>query len=309
MRLVCPNCGAQYEVDDRVIPDAGRDVQCSACGHGWYQLPLGREAEVDDADEPGYDDRLSEVESEEEADDIDVSEDEAQADWDIEAEPGPDDEEEEVEADLTPPAAALAAKPRDIDEGIRSILREEADRELAARATEARPEPQKVETQPDLGLDAGPSPEEERRRIARERMARMRGIDEDELPEPDFDAHAEISAEPEKPSQGRDLFPDIEEINSTLDNHAPGAVSGPAAGHVQSKARGGFGRAFTLVIALAALLLAVYILAPRIASLVPALEPSLAAYVEAVNVGRVWLDETLRGFVEKIEAAATGSAG
>ncbi|MEJ2035040.1 MAG: zinc-ribbon domain-containing protein, partial [Maritimibacter sp.] len=38
MRLICPNCGAQYEVDDRVIPENGRDVQCSACGHGWYQM-------------------------------------------------------------------------------------------------------------------------------------------------------------------------------------------------------------------------------------------------------------------------------
>jgi predicted Zn finger-like uncharacterized protein len=37
MRLTCPNCGAQYEVDDSVIPDEGRDVQCSGCGQGWFQ--------------------------------------------------------------------------------------------------------------------------------------------------------------------------------------------------------------------------------------------------------------------------------
>lgn len=37
MRLICPNCGAQYEVDDAVIPEAGRDVQCSACGQLWFQ--------------------------------------------------------------------------------------------------------------------------------------------------------------------------------------------------------------------------------------------------------------------------------
>ncbi|MCB2124584.1 MAG: zinc-ribbon domain-containing protein, partial [Rhodobacteraceae bacterium] len=29
MRLICPSCGAQYEVDESVIPDGGRDVQCS----------------------------------------------------------------------------------------------------------------------------------------------------------------------------------------------------------------------------------------------------------------------------------------
>lgn len=40
MRLSCPNCKAQYEVEDSVIPESGRDVQCSACGHTWYQYPL-----------------------------------------------------------------------------------------------------------------------------------------------------------------------------------------------------------------------------------------------------------------------------
>jgi predicted Zn finger-like uncharacterized protein len=37
MRLVCPNCNAQYEVDPAVIPEEGRDVLCSACGHAWFQ--------------------------------------------------------------------------------------------------------------------------------------------------------------------------------------------------------------------------------------------------------------------------------
>lgn len=37
MRLTCPNCGAQYEVPDTAIPEAGRDVQCSACGAAWVQ--------------------------------------------------------------------------------------------------------------------------------------------------------------------------------------------------------------------------------------------------------------------------------
>lgn len=37
MRLVCPNCAAQYEVDETVIPETGRDVQCSNCGQMWFQ--------------------------------------------------------------------------------------------------------------------------------------------------------------------------------------------------------------------------------------------------------------------------------
>lgn len=37
MRLICPNCDAEYEVDDNVIPDGGRDVQCSSCNKSWFQ--------------------------------------------------------------------------------------------------------------------------------------------------------------------------------------------------------------------------------------------------------------------------------
>ena len=39
MRLICPNCSAQYEIDVTLIPDEGRDVQCSNCGHTWFELP------------------------------------------------------------------------------------------------------------------------------------------------------------------------------------------------------------------------------------------------------------------------------
>ena len=37
MRLICPNCDAQYEVPDEVMPPEGRDVQCSNCGQTWFQ--------------------------------------------------------------------------------------------------------------------------------------------------------------------------------------------------------------------------------------------------------------------------------
>jgi predicted Zn finger-like uncharacterized protein len=37
MRLICPSCRAQYEVDDDAIPAEGRDVQCGACNTTWFQ--------------------------------------------------------------------------------------------------------------------------------------------------------------------------------------------------------------------------------------------------------------------------------
>lgn len=37
MRLICPNCSAQYDVAEGAIPENGRDVQCANCSHIWYQ--------------------------------------------------------------------------------------------------------------------------------------------------------------------------------------------------------------------------------------------------------------------------------
>lgn len=61
MRLICPNCGAQYEVPESVIPESGRDVQCSSCGTTWFQHhPLNADAAEDEAGfdeiEPEWDD-------------------------------------------------------------------------------------------------------------------------------------------------------------------------------------------------------------------------------------------------------------
>ena len=45
MRILCPGCGAEYAIPDNAIPAAGREVQCAACAHAWYQLPAFHPAE------------------------------------------------------------------------------------------------------------------------------------------------------------------------------------------------------------------------------------------------------------------------
>jgi predicted Zn finger-like uncharacterized protein len=383
MRLICPNCGAQYEVDDRVIPENGRDVQCSACGHGWYQMrknlvvsseeeldagvaepeaepapkaepsaepepetaaaaesepeaefapDLGDEAEEDTAsdldepivDAPEYDgeerfDEQPEPELEDEPVDQPAEEDEAAPDETPEdenaeivnqddAEPegdAPDevsqdegdeelqdesDEDEETSTPIVP-----ARPPRSIDEGIRSVLREEAQREMEARESERGRSPEPMEMQSDLGLDAGDSSDEARRREARARMAKMRGLD-DEPPEADFDMANEA---PEPRAQGRDLFPDIEEINSTLDSHETSDAGGAEEDEEVSKR--GFSRGFFLVIFLAALLLTLYLIAPQLAEKVPALKPALVVYVDIMNSLRAMFDTLLRSLIVKIK--------
>lgn len=57
MRLICPNCGAQYEVPDSVIPETGRDVQCSSCGHTWFQRHAQQDSVAqDEAGQTAWDD-------------------------------------------------------------------------------------------------------------------------------------------------------------------------------------------------------------------------------------------------------------
>ena len=36
MLIKCPNCDAQYEVPNDIIPTDGRDVQCSSCSKTWF---------------------------------------------------------------------------------------------------------------------------------------------------------------------------------------------------------------------------------------------------------------------------------
>lgn len=95
MRLICPECAAQYEIADGLIPPEGREVECSACGHGWRQSGL-----------PPL--RLSP--------EVAIAEDDAL--------PGED-------AAPPPPLGS-----RGLSDPILAILREEAERELAARAAE-----------------------------------------------------------------------------------------------------------------------------------------------------------------------------
>lgn len=37
MRIVCPRCVAQYEVDESIITEIGREVQCAECENIWFQ--------------------------------------------------------------------------------------------------------------------------------------------------------------------------------------------------------------------------------------------------------------------------------
>ena len=36
MIITCPNCNKQFKIDNFLIPDEGRDLQCGSCNHIWF---------------------------------------------------------------------------------------------------------------------------------------------------------------------------------------------------------------------------------------------------------------------------------
>ncbi len=286
MRLICPNCGAQYEVPDDVIPETGRDLQCSNCGHTWFQLHPDHDAGLaDDLGAPPPDDA-----------------------WD--GDPNPPRPEDDAHPDPAPetrrPADSTAR--RRLDPGVAEVLREEAEREARARAAESRAA---LESQPDLGL-ADPADDAPRQaQEARDRMARIRGIKAD--PDPDDPAEAEY-ADPIETGQSnrRDLLPDIDEINSSLRSSSDRKASAPAgtvAAKAQARRGGGFRRGFSLSLIVAAGLIALYAYAPQVTARVPAVAPYVDAYVGHVDRGRVWLDGQAKTVLSQLDAMSSEGSG
>ncbi len=223
MRLVCPNCDAEYEVDEDLVPPEGRDVQCSNCSITWFQKP----------DQP--------------------------------------------EADTETAAAAPSLTPQrpDTDPEALAIIHEEVERETRARQSE------NLETQTDLGLQEAPAP--------RPKEDAGPGVNE-----------ANIAPAPKrKESAKRELFPDIEEINSTLADapdpkHDDGSEeSAPT----KASRKSGFRMGFGLMLMLTAALIALYVYAPALTEKFPSMEGLLKSYVALIDKLRILLESGAQGLL------------
>ncbi|MDA5092683.1 zinc-ribbon domain-containing protein [Aliiroseovarius sp. KMU-50] len=277
MRLVCPNCGAQYEVDDRVMPAGGRDVQCSACGHAWFQ----KGAQSATEEEPPEQSSEQELHSSPPEPQSDVEDEQEQA---TSFDTLPTDD---TEADENP----LGANQRELDPDVKSILQEEAQRELDARHSEQ----EQIETQTEMGLDEFEQDDGQRQSI-RERMARLRGTEDE------FEA---IEALPE--GRGKDLLPDIEEINSTLDANSDPEPETDMAAEVPAVKKGSFRSGFLWVVLFALLALAVYTYAPTLAEKLPQIKAPLASYVEFVDQIRTQLNSAIESAIGKMRGMDEGN--
>lgn len=265
MRLICPNCDAQYEVADDVIPTDGRDVQCSNCGQTWYQH---------------HPDHLPDTSAAEDTPDEFVEPDDTPA-------------EDEERAPSPEPVR------RELDPSVADILRQEAELESNARAEAA----EGLESQPDLGLDSGESEEHIRARKARERMARIPG--ESPKPEKVSEATATAAALGSRRDLLPDIEEINSTLRSTSDRQSgTPAERSPDKEH-PAKGSSSFGRGFSLMILLAVILGAIYNFAPQVAQSVPQADPYLSAFVAQVDTARSWLDGHVSSLLTWLDAVAT----
>lgn len=269
MRLTCPNCDAQYEVPDDVIPDAGRDVQCSNCGQTWFQH---------------HADHLPEEEIEETGAEDDIAE--------------PDDDDEE-EAPLPPVEDETPAR-RQLDPAVADILRQEAEAEREARRKQQEQSP--LESQPDLGIDHGDAPSErdsaQRRALeAQQRMARMRG-EQEVAPEGATSSRRDLLPDIEEINST--LRKDTQRTSASTDADRD-------ANHASSGQRNAFRTGFLVVLLIAVILALIYVYAPAIARSVPQIEPLISAYVTAIDQARGWLDDQIQSLLQWLDSMATAS--
>ena len=284
MRLTCRNCDAQYEVDDAAIPPTGRDVQCSGCGHAWFQMRV---------------DAVPQLRPEVSAPVDPAGPDPAAAMW---SDPGvhtkDDPARTEPLTDEGPPPVLpeaqedAALRRRGLDDTVLEVLREEAAREAAVRRAEAPPP---IEVQTDLGLAPPPPPLPPSVLAARQSFA-------DFLVSPD-----ELTLEEDtqaRPASRSELFPDVEEINSTLRASSEPRGDESEAGtetHVGADRRG-FRTGFLMIILIAVLSWLVYAMAPQIVAAVPASESAMQAYVEGVDLARLSVDAALQSAIRSLRS-------
>lgn len=277
MRLICPNCDAHYEVGDDAIPDAGRDVQCSACGHAWFQTPSRVRAEALSFPKPDA--------------------------WETQDTPEgpalPDDAEAPADtAQASAPQTSAPVQRKPADDEMLEILRQEAAYEAEVRARERAT----LEMQPDLGLRARsstPPPDAPAGGAAAERATeRATGqttSHTDERADPSDDP-----AETRKP-MGRRALPDIDDISSTLQpvthprRYADRQDVLPPTDEAESR---GFTTGFVMVISAVVALAAIYIAAPSLSEGIPALADVLARYTATIDAMRIWVADTANNLMQ-----------
>lgn len=318
MRLTCPNCGAQYEVPDDVIPEEGRDVQCSNCGDTWFQQAAGFTLATGDIGSEAQDnDPQPQSVAQEDPPATSRPDASTPEDSDLQTEGEEAESASEQFADPAPAEDAATASPQE------DTSRQDAEDAITAPQSDAQETRQNLVQDTNARSEAAP----QQRRIdpalgeilreEAEREASLRASDHgqvqgletqpnlglDDLPENEearrtrqaSDRMARIRGEDprrlaaEASGLKRGVLPDIEEINSTLRAADPPPPP-PMSDMAPKPRKSGFTRGFALAILAILALVMIYSNAPQIAELLPQADPYLSSYVTWVDQMRLWLD-------------------
>jgi len=282
MRLICPKCDAQYNVADDAIPKGGRDVQCSTCGHTWFQTEMSRvlsrpvsrvlERPIPTAVKP------------------EPVEPKISASRDVAAFDVPHQHKDKSQPH-TP-------RHKPVDANIADILRQEAAREHNVPAKDM------AETGTAPARERTPASEEDIE-ATRQRIAMMTeaagGTRSGESPAA---AAAVAAANPRS-------IPSLNEINGVLrsrsDHSATAEIS--EAERVEAIRRRGFRRGFFFVAGLFALAIAPYILAEQIIDNLPQSRETMTQYVAIVDQLRASMNVTITGIIESVQAIIARFSG
>lgn len=293
MRLICPNCDAEYEVAASAIPDSGRDVQCSNCGHAWFQHHPDREAEQI-AESSVYDPPppMAQYRGVTDAETLPAQDNTTELDWRLD----PNDPESILDAmgldaaprgvaanggdDLSAAGAPLPDLPpkHQIDPEAMRILREEVARETAQREVEQGGAPdQNRDPAANTGANSVGARADVAPVVAR-RVARLKGIQP-----------------PPPATPARDRLPQVEDVSAKL------RTGDPLRGKAPARPRKTGGRlGFWLMIVLAGLAAAAYVYHGEIALKFPQTAPYLARYIPFVDNLRDQLDIALPKVIARV---------
>jgi predicted Zn finger-like uncharacterized protein len=258
MRLICPNCDAQYDIADDVIPEGGRDVQCSNCTHTWFQTDkpkiTGRTTPILTPTTPTTTARTSTGVRERKA---------------------------------TPSRPVMPTR-KPLDSSIADILREEADH---ANVQTKRPNPVTAAAEaPTAAIEAPDTSADEAEQRSADTRMRISRMSEQDVASSDASAVRTRN----RTSRSQRTIPTIDEINDTLSGQIPasGEASLTEAEQQDAVKRRGFRRGFAMVLILIGVAILPYVFAGEIVELLPESREYLVQYVDAVDQLRVQLRES-----------------
>lgn len=288
MRLVCPNCAAQYEVDASAIPDDGRDVQCANCGNTWFQKP---ETAEDAASEQLEQDSAAAIRPEAPQVDqavLDILRKEAELDASsrqVESEP---------ESDIPEDDDAVDPEPEQDDQ----VSEAPENQSLAQRAMAARSNLKSNKTRErriHLSSSDEGAPDATERRYPDKFDDNHNATDQQTAAQPAPQREYAVQRPPSN-------IPDVDELNSTLrsaddSSRAKEKRSRKSAGKTGGRA-GSFG--FYLAILIFLILLAAYVLKAQIVSALPDAAPYLDQYTDMVDLVRHRLADGMLALIDAV---------